>query len=448
MKELFTLNMEKYYVPTAKVVQKQEMMGAWNRTNDILRKLCFVSAFADLLPVFSRCFYTAPAALIMVICGFLIRQNNKKVYYATALSGLIIAAAVYASEGGKVVFTMLCADAAVFMLPLFFAFKCLYNYESVFVPLSKSKGFPHFVFSTTDIYGKKMYIRDGEKSVAAEREKESFNSFNTARDAENERFERSQNLVAEKKVEAQTLDILDGENKPKKEVTYKYGKMLGSFELVFLHNDIPTLSYYEKKLLINKWNAVVDGLSNEFATKLFLILGIMIILLISFGKEAILLWLSVLLLIFGTNNIKMGKLHGVFYVIAAALISLFPAVMVIVQDRFEDVTGKLAMAFTLILFAVFVPSMLRAIHLWLNRDIYRQLKKEKGFPSFVQTATEEFASEMYVAAQPMPTVDKSKTNDEPIVMNIGFDEKKERKKAWNAFDYMDNEEDKNENNAD
>lgn len=144
----------------------------------------------------------------------------------------------------------------------------------------------------------------------------------------------------------------------------------------------------------------------------------------------------------------MGKLRGVFYLISAALISLFPVVMVIVQHRFKDITGKLAIAFTLVLFAVFVPSMLRAIHLWLNRDIYRQLKKEKGFPSFVQTATEEFASEMFIAAQPMPKVDKSKTNDEPIVMNIGFEEKKERKKAWNAFDYMDNEEDNNENNAD
>ena len=440
--------MEKYYVPTAKIVQKQEMMSAWNSNNNILRTLCFISAFADLLPVFSRCFYTAPAAVIMVMCGFLVRQNNKKVYYATALSGLVIAAAVYASDGGKVVFTMLCADAAVFVLPLFFAFKCLYNYESVFVPLSKSKGFPHFVFSTTDIYGKKMYIQDGEKTVASEREKESFNSFNTAEDAENERFERSQKLVAKKEDEPQTLDILDGENKPKKEVTYKYGKMLGSFELVFLHNDIPTLSYYEKKLLINKWNAVVDGLSKEFATRLFIALGDVIFLLVSFGKEAIFLWICVLLLIFGTSNIKMGKLRGVFYLISAALISLFPAVTVILRGGFEDVTGKASVAFTLIIFSDFVPPMLRAIHLWLNRDIYRQLKKEKGFPSFVQTATEEFASEMYVAAQPMPKVDKSKTNDGPSVMNIGFEEKKEVKKAWNAFDYMDNEEDKNENNAD
>ena len=83
----------------------------------------------------------------------------------------------------------------------------------------------------------------------------------------------------------------------------------------------------------------------------------------------------------------------------------------------------------------------------INRPIYKALSKEEGFPSFIRNTADLYGDEMYIIEKQEPIKRRVINDNNKIVMNIGFDEKpKKEDKAWNAFDYMDEEkEDENEN---
>ena len=71
-----------------------------------------------------------------------------------------------------------------------------------------------------------------------------------------------------------------------------------------------------------------------------------------------------------------------------------------------------------------------------------------GFPSFITTTSDRYGEKMYITEAPVKPV-KNIYGKKTIVMNIGYDEpEKKEDKAWNAFDYMDEENNNEENNND
>ena len=50
------------------------------------------------------------------------------------------------------------AQAVFALVPSYFAFRCMYNYNYVFKELRESEGFPNFIANTADLYGDKMWL--------------------------------------------------------------------------------------------------------------------------------------------------------------------------------------------------------------------------------------------------------------------------------------------------
>ena len=71
-----------------------------------------------------------------------------------------------------------------------------------------------------------------------------------------------------------------------------------------------------------------------------------------------------------------------------------------------------------------------------------------GFPTFIRTTADLYGSQMYIVEE-SPRVEKKTGKDHFITMDIGYDEEPklpEKDKAWNAFDYMDEDKKETENN--
>jgi hypothetical protein len=84
----------------------------------------------------------------------------------------------------------------------------------------------------------------------------------------------------------------------------------------------------------------------------------------------------------------------------------------------------------------------------INKRIYNELSTMEGFPAFVRTTADLYGSQMYMVEE-RTRVEKKTSKDHFVTMNIGYDEiekKPEEDKAWNAFDYMDEDNKEKENN--
>jgi hypothetical protein len=90
--------------------------------------------------------------------------------------------------------------------------------------------------------------------------------------------------------------------------------------------------------------------------------------------------------------------------------------------------------------------VLGTIRYVLNYRLYKELSRQPGFPSFIQTTADKYAGQLYITepAEPKP----APTGKRPVkVMDIGFDdEPKKDIGAWNAFDYMDKKDDEENGN--
>ena len=64
------------------------------------------------------------------------------------------------------IFLIIAVVAGVFLplIPCFFAFRCIYNYNDVFLELKKFKEFPDFIQNTADLYGEKIYLKDKDEN--------------------------------------------------------------------------------------------------------------------------------------------------------------------------------------------------------------------------------------------------------------------------------------------
>ena len=435
------LTMETMYVPVATIRQKRDMIADWRATSDNASKFSFVAAAVSVLGAITMkgfhndfWFIFLGSAALLLLGGLLCRKWYFSAY-VSVIAGLLVACS-WASLGfnKEKLIEILCFAVVlvVQVVPVFYSYRCIHNYTPVFKELKKCKGFPNFIANTADIYGDKLHIKDKPSS---DRTQVAHNPFNTPEDIKAEKFRREQDL----KVSGGGYAAQSGEEEASqvritvdKSVDYKYGFCLFGKEIKFLHNDIHSSSFEEKKRLMYQWNHYIKEAERGFLTPIFLMM--VSVMGAGFGSATGLFkYIFIALYIMFFNYLKTSKAfapYGIFVVVALYLGS--------VMNNFMSI--GLAIGFLVLSWRVWVACIMCII----NRPIYKALSREDGFPSFIRNTADLYGEEMYVVEKQAPTKRRAVT-DNKIVMNIGYDEEPQKEdKGWNAFDYMD-EEGKEEN---
>ncbi|MBE6800060.1 MAG: hypothetical protein E7529_02510 [Ruminococcaceae bacterium] len=439
------LSMEIMYVPVANIHQKREMISDWRFTSDNASKFSLVAALVSVLATISMKFFGDEFYFIFLGSGalYLLSALFCKKWYFSAYISVIVAWLVtcsWASFGLSKddIPEILCFAVVCIMqfIPIVYSCRCLYNYAPVFKELKKCKGFPNFIANTADIYGDKMHIKDEPVSNKAQA---SHNPFNTQKDIQAEEFRREQDLKirAKSKPLEQAYESSGSQERVRIEqnIEYKYGFSILGREIKFLHNDIPSSSFEEKKRLMSQWNHYLKEAERDFFIPLFLMM--VSIMGAGFGSfMGFIMYAFIPLYIMFFNYLKTSKAfapYGIFVVVAMYLSC--------VMNNF--MSAGLAVGFLILSRRVWVACIMSII----NRPIYKALSKEEGFPSFIRNTADLYGDKAYIVEKREPIKRRILSDDEKIVMNIGFDEEpKKEEKAWNAFDYMDEEKDeKNEN---
>ncbi len=437
------LSMEILYVPAANISQKREMMADWRATSENASKFSLVAVLVSVLATISMNFFKNDFYFIFIGSGalFLLGALFCKKWYFSAYISVILALLVtcsWASFGLRKdnIPEVLCFAVVCIMqfVPVIYSCRCIYNYASVFKELKKCKGFPNFIANTADIYGDKLYIKDKPSSNNTPI---SHTPFNTQKDVQSEEFYRAQNIkiLNKSKPLEQNYVKAYSEERITEEPKYKYGFSVLGREIKFHHNDISTSSFEEKKRLMSQWNHYIKEAERDFFIPLFLMMvSIMGAGFGSFGGFYLYGFIPLYIMFF--NYIKMGKgfaPYGIFIVVALYLSS--------VMNNF--MSAGLAIGFLILSRRVWLACIMCII----NRPIYKALSKETGFPYFIRNTADLYGDEMYIVEKREPIKRRVLSDNEKIEMNIGYDDKpKKEDKAWNAFDYMDEErEEKDEN---
>lgn len=439
------LSMETMYVPVADIHQKRDMIADWRTTSDNASKFSLIAALVSVLATISMKFFHNDFYFIFIGSGALFLLGAmfcKKWHFSAYMSiimGLLVTCSWLSFGLNKEKIIEICCFAVVFIvqiIPVFYSYRCIYNYSSVFKELKKCKGFPNFIANTADIFGDKMHIKEKTNSDNVQ---VSYNPFNTQDDIRSEKFRREQDIKVsgKKKWVEQNCEKSDLQERVRIEqnIEYKYGFTILGKEIKFLHNDIPSSSFEEKKKLMYQWNHYIKEAEKDFFIPLFLML--VSIMGAGFGSfSGFFLYAFVPLYIMFFNYLKMSKAfapYGIFVVVAFYLVS--------VMNNF--MSAGLAIGFLVCSYRVWRACIMCII----NRPIYKALSKEEGFPSFIRNTADLYGGQAYVVEKQAPLKSKIIRDNEKIVMNIGFDEKPEKEdKGWNAFDYMDEEtDDKDEN---
>lgn len=437
------LSMETMYVPVANINQKREMISDWRATSDKVSKYSLVAALVSVLATISMNFFKNDFYFIFIGSGalFLLSALFCKKWYFSAYISVIVALLVtcsWASFGLRKdnIPEILCFAVVCIMqfVPVIYSCRCIYNYAPVFKELKKCKGFPNFIANTADIYGDKMHIKD---VPASNKDQASYNPFSTQKDIQTEEFCREQNIKVSGKSKPLEQNYSEAHTNVKitEDTVYKYGFSILGREIKFLHNDIPSSSFEEKKRLMYQWNHYIKQAEKDFFIPLFL----MMVSIMGAGLGSLrgfLLYAFIPLYIMFFNYLKTSKAfapYGIFAVVLVYLVS--------VMNNF--MSAGLAIGFVLLSRRVWLACIMCII----NRPIYKALSKEEGFPSFIRNTADLYGEQAYIVEKQAPIKRKVINDNEKIEMNIGFDDKpKKEDKGWNAFDYMDEErEEKDEN---
>lgn len=435
------LSMETMYVPVANISQKRDMISDWRTTSDNASKFSLVAALVSILATISMKFFHNDFYFIFLGSGalFLLGALFCKKWHFSAYISVIVALLVtcsWASFGlSKDNIPEIVCFAVVFIvqsIPVFYSYRCIHNYSSVFKELKKCKGFPNFIANTADIYGDKMHIKEKNNP---ENVQASYNPFNTQNDIRTEKFRREQDLKVRGKSKSLEQDYEKSNSQERvrieQNIEYKYGFSILGREIKFLHNDIPSSSFEEKKRLMSQWNHYLKEAERDFFIPLFLMM--VSIMGAGFGSFiGFIMYAFIPLYIMFFNYLKLSKAfapYGIFVVVAMYLSC--------VMNNF--VSAGLAVGFLILSRRVWVACIMSII----NRPIYKALSKEEGFPSFIRNTADLYGEQAYIVEKREPIKRRILSDDEKIVMNIGFDEEpKKEDKAWNAFDYMDEEKEK------
>lgn len=466
LKSTLKLNMEICYVPVAKLKDVQEMMANWNYNNKLIKCCSIASIAVSVMNMVYLNFTDSDFAilmciiadLIMAILAFMVNKSNKIIYYLSFIGTMLFSFSASFIDLEILTLPIAIALSLSFLFSCFFSYKAIYNYEEVFLRLKERKGFPHFVFSTADMYADKMYLRDKqEPTIAEKRVKASFNSFNEEQEITDEETKRMNTLRYEE-LKQHKQNVSSSEYFDAKEVKhsvdpnkkYKYGLSLFGTDFIIPHDDVKSSTKEEKRRLMRLWNQMMDNLFNHEAFMIMLLLFDIIV--INFGgmNFLALIYLPILVIyIFGTNLVKLNKRKG--FVVTVGCECAFLASILYPNMHIISV-GVVTITFAY--FAIFIlPGLIK----WLvNYPLYQKLSKEEGFPSFFDTKKELYGDDLYIVEEikPLPKNPKQKA----ILMNIGYDEEKvderilnfnykeankenipKENTAWNAFNYLEND---------
>ena len=458
---IIRFNMDTTYIPEASIYEHRDLMFEWEEAvkygtiSGLVTAVCafligyLCSDFGD--------WYEFPlygVMLALLVGSNLARKWKYPAYWVNVVAflGYIILWLIGFREMGRDALIVACVGLASGCLTSFFNLKCIRNFYPVFKELEKCKGFPSFIANTADLYGEKLYLKDEE--TADDKYKASHNPFNSKEEIEKEEFARSQNLKSNAKLE-KVINIgeekggnpadkrSNATNNYKKE---EYGFSILGLDIVFPHNYIPAMSFEDKKALMFKWSRNVEAATGHLVIPLFfMILGTLFSFIGAGSFIPVFAGIgSVLFTIIGTNNMKMGKLRGAFETLVA--LGVYASIGGFVGGGGNGIPMVFIFVSSLANIIIVLPT-LRYI---INHHIYRQLSTQEGFPTFIRTYSQKYAKDMYILEKE-PKVEKPQPiNKEKLVMNIGYDEKpKADDGAWNAFNYMDEEKDgdENENNG-
>lgn len=458
---IIRFNMDTTYIPEASIYEHRDLMFEWEEAV----KYCTISGLVTAVCAFLIGYlcsdfgdwYEFPlygVMLALLVGSNFARKWKYPAYWVNVVAflGYIALWLIGFREMGRDALILSGIGLASGSVMSFFNLKCIRNFYPVFKELEKCKGFPSFIANSADLYGEKMYLKDEE--TADDKYKASHNPFNSKEEIEKEEFARSQNLKSNVKTE-KVLNVgeekgnnyankrRNATNNYKKE---EYGFSILGLDIVFPHNYIPAMSFEDKKDLMFKWNSNVEAATGHIVIPLFfMILGT----LFSFigGRSFIPVFAgigSVLFTIIGTNNMKMGNLRGAFETLIA--LGVYASIGGFVGGGGNGIPMVFIFVSSLVNIIIVLPT-LRYI---INYHIYRQLSTQEGFPTFIRTYSQKYAKDMYILEDEPRAEKKQPVNKEKLVMNIGYDEKpKADEGAWNAFNYMDEEKDgdENENNG-
>lgn len=425
-------SMEKMYVPVASNDEKRDMMADWRQTSNHVRNLSLICAaasvfFAAILKMYGDELFVVfvASAVVLLLSAVLVSK-----WYLSGYTCVIVAAALgftrFLVPLSEELFLSIAVVAGAFfpLVPCFFAFRCIYNYNDVFLELKKFKEFPDFIQNTADLYGEKIYLKDNDDNPFDNKYQASYNPFNTQKDIYREEFIRQQQAKADKKTVKRVMDIgaeKDSVRNTPDEV--KHRAFLG-YEWKICHCDLNTASTEERKAVADKWRENYMLAERGYGTAVFFMA--ICIMAGTFGSFAGML--NFLAVIVFTSGITYMKLSNP----VAPLIALGSLIYI----------GVIASAYPvgLCLFAGVLFCcrwlFLSIIRFYLNYRSYKALKGLPGFPSFISTTSDLYGDKMYITEKPV-TPAKKVNGQGKFVMNIGYDEpEKKEDKAWNAFDYM------------
>ena len=435
--EKLNLNMEIAYVPVAKLKYVKQMMSDWKFNNRNIRIYSFITMVTSLISAIyfmyeeesAAAWISLASALFYLLSGICITTSIKLLYYVPILALVTYSLVPAYFPVGTIRAFFIITVLLPSVVCVFYCYKALLNYKNVYIPLSKRKGFPNFVFSTADMYGDKMYEKDkDEKSVAEKRVEASFNPFSEQSEKTDEEVARMNSMRYEEvKVGAQ--DIFKGpyyENKEVKhsadeEKVYKYGKKIMGFDFIIPHNEIEGGKKEDYRRIMWYWNTFKESMFRNEILWIFLFGAAIMAYAWTIGDlRGLLMYVFLAFHILGTNLVKKENPKGFLLVLCIYLNATI--------DMF--VSPVVLALYTIIK----IPGYIR----WLcNMPIYRKLEKKPGFPSFLESTADVYGEQMYIIEKQEPL--KKLPKLEPIRMDIGYDDDKKKDRGWNAFDYLDND---------
>lgn len=426
-------NMETAYIPYATVFEKRDMMFDWKQTSDwsaysgwffAIISVIVASINSDIGDLFEFSFYCSSIAL--AIGGYFAKKWKLWAYYLNVIA-FVYCNAVFLYHipqlGAKYSVIMAVADVAGILM-VYFSLRCIYNYISVYKVLEKEKGFPNFLVNSQDLYADKLYLKD-EKTPAKH----------------NPVSQKNEPIIMNIDVKPTQDDVEEDKNKK-----HKHGKSILGVNIIFPHDDPQDMSFDDKKGYMYYWNTNIELLTKGiFFPIMFMIAGALFCVVAELQGGSIISYivgnLSVILLIFGTNSMKMGKLYG-------AIVTLLSLFMYFGLGFFIGAGGNgIPCTWILITSLLNIKIFLATVRYIINYPMYKELSHHEGFPSFVRNFADIYGDKMYIVEKQEPVKRRILSDNEKIEMNIGYEEEPQKEeKGWNAFDYMDKEgNDGNEN---
>lgn len=428
-------NMETIYIPHASAFDKRDMMFDWKKTSDWSANLGWIFAF---FPLVLSCVYYDPlgdffefsmwgSSLALVTGGIFCKKWKLWAYYLNIIAFIYVNAIfLYHIPDMEVKYCIIMAVAGVLgLIMVYFCLRCIYNYNSVYKVLEKEKGFPNFLVNGQDLYADKLYLKDDKTSEKT-----------------NSAIQKNEPIIMNIDIKPTQQEIEENKNKK-----HKHGKSILGINIIFPHDDPEDMSFDDKKGYMYYWNCNTELLTKGiFFPIMFMIAGALFCVVAEMRNGSIISYivgnLSVVLLIFGTNSMKIGKLYG-------AIVTLLSLFMYFGLGFFIGAGGNgIPCTWILVTSLLNIKIFLATVRYIINYPMYNELSHHEGFPSFVRNFADIYGSKMYIVEKQEPVKRRILSDNEKIEMNIGYNEEPEKEekesKGWNAFDYMD-EEGKEEN---